>query len=189
MPVQITSLAIPDVRLVVPDRFGDARGFFAETYSRRDFAANGIPDEFVQDNHSRSAGAGTVRGLHYQLPPFAQGKLIRVLKGSILDVAVDIRRGSPSFGAHVAVTLSAEAGNQLFVPAGFAHGFCTLEPDTEVAYKVTAYYSREHDRGIRWDDPALAIEWPVGTDEAVLSAKDVALPLLDAVPEGELFTA
>jgi dTDP-4-dehydrorhamnose 3,5-epimerase len=189
MPVQITSLPIPEVRLVVPDRFGDARGFFCETYSRRDFAAGGIPDEFVQDNHSRSASAGTVRGLHYQLPPYAQCKLIRVLRGSILDVAVDIRRGSPSFGAHVTVTLSAELGNQLFIPAGFAHGFCTLEPDTEVAYKVTAYYSREHDRGIRWNDPALAIAWPVGAEAAVLSAKDVALPLLDAVPEGELFTA
>ena len=188
MPVQITSLAIPDVRLVVPDRFGDARGFFSETYSRRDFAAGGIADEFVQDNHSRSASTGTVRGLHYQLPPFAQGKLIRVLKGSILDVAVDIRRGSPSFGDHVAVTLTAEAGNQLYVPAGFAHGFCTLEPDTEVAYKVTDYYSREHDRGIRWNDPALRIDWPVGAEAAVLSAKDVALPMLDAVPEGELFT-
>ena len=189
MPVQITSLAIPDIRLVVPDRFGDARGFFSETYSRRDFAAGGIADEFVQDNHSRSASTGTVRGLHYQLPPFAQGKLIRVLKGSILDVAVDIRRGSPSFGDHVAVTLTAEAGNQLYVPAGFAHGFCTLEPDTEVAYKVTDYYSREHDRGIRWNDPALRIDWPVGAEAAVLSAKDVALPMLDAVPEGELFTA
>ena len=189
MPVQITSLAIPDVRLVVPNRFGDARGFFSETYSRRDFAAGGIADEFVQDNHSRSASTGTVRGLHYQLPPFAQGKLIRVLKGSILDVAVDIRRGSPSFGDHVAVTLTAEAGNQLYVPAGFAHGFCTLEPDTEVAYKVTDYYSREHDRGIRWNDPALRIDWPVGAEAAVLSAKDVALPMLDAVPEGELFTA
>jgi dTDP-4-dehydrorhamnose 3,5-epimerase len=189
MPVQITSLAIPEVRLVVPDRFGDARGFFSETYSRRDFVAGGIADEFVQDNHSRSASVATVRGLHYQLPPFAQGKLVRVLKGSIVDVAVDIRRGSPSFGAHVAVTLSAELGNQLYVPPGFAHGFCTLEPDTEVAYKVTAYYSREHDRGIRWNDPALAIAWPVGTESAVLSAKDVALPLLDAVPERELFTA
>jgi dTDP-4-dehydrorhamnose 3,5-epimerase len=189
MPVQITSLAIPDVRLVVPDRFGDARGFFSETYSRRDFAAAGIADEFVQDNQSRSASVGTVRGLHYQLPPFAQGKLIRALKGSILDVAVDIRRGSPSFGTHVAVILTAEAGNQLYVPTGFAHGFCTLEPDTEVAYKVTAYYSREHDRGIRWNDPALGIDWPVEADVAVLSAKDVALPLLDAVPEGELFTA
>ena len=188
MPVQITSLAIPDIRLVVPDRFGDARGFFSETYNCRDFAAGGIADEFVQDNHSRSASAGTIRGLHYQLPPFAQGTLIRVLKGSILDVAVDIRRGSPSFGDHVAVTLTAEAGNQLYVPAGFAHGFCTLEPDTEVAYKVTDYYSREHDRGIRWNDPALRIDWPVAAEAAVLSAKDVALPTLDAVPEGELFT-
>ena len=188
MPVQITSLAIPDVRLVVPNRFGDARGFFSETYSRRDFAAGGIADEFVQDNHSRSASTGTVRGLHYQLPPFAQGKLIRVLKGSILDVAVDIRRGSPSFGDHVAVTLTAEAGNQLYVPAGFAHGFCTLEPDTEVAYKVTDYYSREHDRGVRWDDPALGIAWPVDARAAVLSAKDAVLPRLDAVPEDALFT-
>lgn len=189
MAVRITSLAIAEVKLAEPDRFGDERGFFSETYSRRDFAAGGIDGEFVQDNQSRSASPGTVRGLHYQLPPFAQAKLVRVVRGSIFDVAVDIRRGSPTFGAHVAVTLSAAAWNQLFVPAGFAHGFCTLEPDTEVAYKVTAYYSREHDRGIRWDDPALGIAWPVDAGAAVLSAKDAALPRLDAVPEDALFTA
>ena len=189
MSVSITSLSIPEAMLLVPDRFGDERGFFSETYSRRDLAAGGIADEFVQDTQSRSPHVGTVRGLHYQLPPFAQAKLVRVVKGSIFDVAVDLRQGSPSFGAHVAVTLSAAAWNQLYVPVGFAHGFCTLEPDTEVIYKVTAYYSREHDRGIRWNDPELGIAWPVRDDTAVLSPKDLALPKLDAVPQGELFTA
>ena len=187
MAVSITPLSIPEVRLVVPDRFGDDRGFFSETYSRRAFAAAGIADEFVQDNHSLSAGAGTVRGLHYQAPPFAQAKLVRVVRGAILDVAVDMRRGSPTFGGHVRATLSAANGSQLFVPVGFAHGFCTLEPDTEVVYKVTAYYSREHDRGIRWDDPALGIDWPVAAAAAVLSAKDMALPRLADVPAAELF--
>lgn len=185
MTVSITPLSIPGVRLVVPDRFGDDRGFFSETYSRRDFVAAGIPDEFVQDNHSLSAGVGTVRGLHYQTQPFAQGKLIRVARGAVFDVAVDLRRGSQTFGAHVQATLSAAGGQQLFVPTGFAHGFCTLEPDTEVVYKVTAYYSREHDRGIRWDDPALDIAWPVDRGSAVLSAKDIELPLLaDVLPQG-----
>ena len=186
MAISITSLSIPEVRLVVPDRFGDDRGFFSETYSRRAFAAAGIADEFVQDNHSFSAGVGTVRGLHYQIAPFAQAKLVRVVRGAVLDVAVDLRRGSPTFGSHVHVTLSAADFRQLFVPAGFAHGFCTLEPETEVVYKVTAYYSREHDRGIRWDDPALGIAWPVSAEAAVLSAKDRSLPRLGEVPPEEL---
>lgn len=188
MGVSITELTIPGVRLVVPDRFGDERGYFSETYNRQVFAASGIGDEFVQDNHSLSGPVGTVRGLHYQLPPFAQGKLVRVVRGAIHDVAVDLRRDSPSFGAHVAATLSAANGHQLYVPEGFAHGFCTLEPDTEVVYKVTAYYSREHDRGIRWDDPALGIAWPVQAAAAVLSAKDRTLPRLADVPPAELFT-
>src|SRR5215208_629678 len=157
MPLSVQALAITEVRLIVPDRFHDERGYFSETYSRRDFAAAGVTDEFVQDNHSLSTKTGTVRGLHYQLAPVAQAKLVRVLRGAIFDVAVDLRRGSPTFGLHVAQTLSAGAWNQLFVPVGFAHGFCTLEPDTEVVYKVTAQYSRAHDRGIRWNDPALAI--------------------------------
>ena len=187
MAVSFTRLAIPDVTLVVPDRFGDDRGYFSETYSRKAFAEGGIGDEFVQDNHSLSAEPGTVRGLHYQTAPFAQGKLVRVVRGAILDVAVDLRVGSPTFGAHVAARLSAANGHQLFVPVGFGHGFCTLEPDTEVVYKVTAYYSRAHDRGIRWDDPALGIAWPVEAGKAVLSAKDSAMPLLAEVGPGELF--
>jgi dTDP-4-dehydrorhamnose 3,5-epimerase len=187
MALSVTSLAIPDVKLVVTDRFGDDRGFFSETYSRRAFGAAGIGDEFVQDNHSLSAPAGTVRGLHYQIEPFAQAKLVRVVRGSVLDVAVDLRRGSPTFGSHVTATLSAAGWNQLLVPVGFAHGFCTLEPGTEVVYKVSAYYSREHDRGIRWDDPALAIPWPVRPAAAVLSQKDRALPLLAELPGDALF--
>lgn len=187
MAVSISSLAIPAVRLVVPDRFGDDRGYFSETYSRRAFATGGIGEEFVQDNHSLSALAGTVRGLHYQSAPCAQGKLVRVVRGAVLDVAVDLRRGSPTFGGHVHATLSAANGHQLFVPVGFAHGFCTLEPDTEVVYKVTAYYSREHDLGIRWDDPALGIVWPVRPEAAVLSAKDLAMPCLADVSPANLF--
>ena len=187
MAAAITPLSLPAVRLIVPDRFGDDRGFFSESYSRRTLADAGIEDEFVQDNHSLSAQAGTVRGLHYQLPPFAQAKLVRVTRGAILDVAVDIRRGSPTFGQHVAATLSAAAWNQLYVPVGFAHGFCTLEPDTEVIYKVSAYYSRAHDRGIRWNDPELRLAWPVDAAAAILSAKDQIQPRLAEVAPGELF--
>ncbi len=187
MAASITSLSIPDVKVIVPDRFGDDRGFFSETYSRRVMADAGIEEEFVQDNHSLSAVVGTVRGLHYQLPPFAQAKLVRVIRGAVVDVAVDIRRGSPTFGQHVAVTLSAAAWNQIYVPAGFAHGFCTLEPDTEVVYKVTAYYSRAHDRGISWNDPQLGIAWPVESATAQLSDKDRNQPRLADVVAGDLF--
>lgn len=187
MAASITSLSIPDVKVIVPDRFGDDRGFFSETYSRRVMADAGIEEEFVQDNHSLSAVVGTVRGLHYQLPPFAQAKLVRVIRGAVVDVAVDIRRGSPTFGQHVAVTLSAAAWNQIYVPAGFAHGFCTLEPDTEVVYKVTAYYSRVHDRGISWNDPQLGIAWPVESATAQLSDKDRNQPRLADVVAGDLF--
>jgi dTDP-4-dehydrorhamnose 3,5-epimerase len=187
MPLSVRPLAIPEVRLIVPDRFRDERGYFSETYSRRDFAAAGIDDEFVQDNHSLSTRSGTVRGLHYQLAPFAQAKLVRVARGAMLDVAVDLRRGSPTFGRHVAQTLSAALWSQLFVPVGFAHGFCTLEPDTEVVYKVTAPYSRAHDRGVRWDDSAFAIPWPIAAGEAILSEKDRALPLLRDLGDEELF--
>lgn len=187
MAASITSLSIPDVKVIVPDRFGDDRGFFSETYSRRSMADAGIEDEFVQDNHSLSALVGTVRGLHYQLPPFGQAKLVRVVRGAVVDVAVDIRRGSPTFGQHVAVTLSAAAWNQIYVPVGFAHGFCTLEPDTEVVYKVTAYYSRAHDRGISWNDPELGIAWPVESTTAQLSDKDRNQPRLADVAVDDLF--
>jgi dTDP-4-dehydrorhamnose 3,5-epimerase len=176
--MEITPLAIPDVKLVQPKKFGDHRGYFVETFSRQKLSPHGMDFEFVQDNHSMSAAVGTVRALHYQLPPFAQGKLIRVLKGAIYDVAVDIRRGSPTFGQFVGEVLSEENGRMLWVPVGFAHGFETLEPNTEVAYKVTAYYAPSHERGIRWNDPALRIPWRVTEPNAQLSAKDKIAPML-----------
>jgi dTDP-4-dehydrorhamnose 3,5-epimerase len=170
--------AFPEVKIIEPRRFEDARGLFMETYSRSALAAEGITSEFVQDNHSRSNFAGTIRGLHFQVPPFAQAKLVRCSAGRVFDVAVDIRRGSPSYGRHVAVELSAANGRQLFIPAGFAHGLATLEPGTEVQYKVSADYSPTHDAGIFWNDPALAIPWPVDPAAAVLSDKDRKLPTL-----------
>jgi len=182
MKLSIRPLALPEIKLIGAPRFRDQRGYFAETYVRRDFAAAGIPHEFVQDNESLSRAPGTVRGLHFQIPPFAQAKLIRVLTGRIFDACVDLRRSSPRYGRHATVELAAESGDQLFVPAGFAHGFCTLEPDTTVLYKVDAVYSAEHERGIAWADPALAIPWPVGPDAAILSAKDAALPPLRDMP-------
>lgn len=174
--MQVAALAIPDVKLITPSKHGDARGFFSEVYNRARFREAGIDLDFVQDNHSLSRPAGTLRGLHYQSPPAAQAKLVRVVRGRIWDVAVDLRRGSPSYGRHVAAELSAESWSQLLVPVGFAHGFCTLEPDTEVIYKVTSHYAPEHDRGLRWDDPALGIAWPVAADSVLLSDKDRALP-------------
>ena len=180
--LETTSLGIPDVKIIRPIKQGDARGFFSETYNLREYAAAGLDLPFVQDNHSLSAQVGTVRGLHYQSPPFAQGKLVRVVRGRIFDVALDIRRSSPSFGQHVTAEISAEAWNQIFVPVGFAHGFVTLEPDTEVVYKVTNYYAREHDHGILWNDPALQIKWPFVEREVMVSEKDRANPrLADAV--------
>jgi dTDP-4-dehydrorhamnose 3,5-epimerase len=164
-------------------RFADPRGIFAETYSRRDFAALGLAEDFVQDNWSLSERVGTVRGLHFQRRPHAQAKLVRVLRGRILDVAVDIRRSSPTFGEHVAVELAAGDGRMLWVPVGFAHGFCTLEPMTEVAYKVTADYAPESDAGIAWDDPALGIGWPVAPEDALVSRKDALLPPLGDLPQ------
>jgi dTDP-4-dehydrorhamnose 3,5-epimerase len=174
--------ALPEVKIVNPQRIGDQRGFFSETYNRQRFAEEGIDVEFVQDNHSLSAVPGTVRGLHFQSEPFAQAKLVRVVRGRILDVAVDIRRSSPTFGKHVSVELSAGNGLQLLVPVGFAHGFCTLEPDTEIVYKVSEYYSAAHDCGLRWNDPVLGIEWPVAPADAVLSDKDKKQPLLAELP-------
>ncbi len=180
--LSVESTAIPDVKIVTPKRFGDHRGFFSETYNKQRFAEAGITTEFVQDNHSLSANVGTVRGLHFQSEPFAQAKLVRVVRGSILDVAVDIRRSSPTYGKHVAVELSAENGRQLLVPVGFAHGFCTLESDTEIQYKVSAYYSAAHDHGLLWSDPTLGISWPVASDKAVLSEKDLKQPALAELP-------
>jgi dTDP-4-dehydrorhamnose 3,5-epimerase len=174
-------LPIPGPLLITLRPFADARGAFAETYSRRDFAALGIAEEFVQDNHSLSRQAGTVRGLHFQAPPHAQAKLVRVLRGRILDVAVDLRAASPTFGRHIAVELAAEDARMLYIPVGFAHGFATRAPDTEVAYKASAPYAPEADRGIAWDDPALDIAWGVAPEEAVLSDKDRRLPRLAEV--------
>ena len=177
--MQLIPTEIPDVKIVVPKKFGDHRGFFSETYSRKALADLGIDLAFVQDNHSLSAQAGVVRGLHYQVPPAAQDKLVRVVRGAIRDVAVDIRKGSPTFGRHVSAVLSAENWRQILVPVGFAHGFVTLEPNTEVVYKVTDYYSPQHERGVLWDDPALGIAWDVAADKAVLSDKDRKYPTLD----------
>lgn len=177
--VTVQSLSIPDVKLVRPKLFGDARGWFTEIFSAVTYAGVNLPSLFVQDNVSRSAAVGTIRGLHYQLAPQEQTKLIRVTRGAILDVAVDIRRGSPTFGQHVTVKLDADAVELLLVPAGFAHGFCTLVADTQVEYKVTAPYAPALERGIRWDDPVIGVCWPVTAEMAILSDKDRKLPSLD----------
>ncbi len=174
--------AIPDVKVVVPKRFCDHRGYFCETYNRQRFSKAGIVTDFVQDNHSLSVAAGTVRGLHFQSPPFEQAKLVRVVRGRVLDVAVDIRRSSPTYGRHVAIELSSEDGRQLLIPVGFAHGFCTLVANTEIEYKVSAYYSAVHDRGLAFDDPELGIAWPVSPQEAILSDKDRRNPRLTELP-------
>ncbi|MEM1027795.1 MAG: dTDP-4-dehydrorhamnose 3,5-epimerase [Planctomycetota bacterium] len=176
--MQIIPTDIPAVKLIRPKRFGDHRGYFAETYSLPKLVEAGIDLTFVQDNESLSAEVGTVRGLHFQSPPFAQDKLVRCVQGSLLDVAVDIRRGSPTFGKHVSAVLSAENGDQLLVPKGFAHGFATLLPDTMVMYKVTDVYSPECDAGLLWKDPALGIDWQTAEEAAVLSDKDVKLSTL-----------
>ncbi len=157
---QFNRLAIPEVVEVVPPKFGDHRGFFSEVYKRSAFDAEGLSIDWIQDNHSFSAAVGTVRGCHFQVPPAAQDKLVRVLRGAIYDVAIDIRRGSPTYGKWVGRRLSAQAWNQLLVPKGFAHAFMTLEPDTEVTYKVSAPYSQADERAILWNDPALGIDWP-----------------------------
>jgi dTDP-4-dehydrorhamnose 3,5-epimerase len=180
--VEIEPTALPDVKIVRTKTFADSRGHFMETYNKRAFVAAGIADEFVQDNVSLSAEAGTVRGLHFQIAPFAQAKLVRVGRGRILDIAVDLRRSSATYGRHVAVELTAENRLQLLIPVGFAHGFCTLEPNTEVSYKVTAHYSSDHDRGLAWNDPTLGIAWPVDAGRAILSDKDTKHPRLADLP-------
>ena len=185
--MRVARQSIPEILLLTGDRFQDTRGWFRETYSGRTFAEAGIDVAFVQDNESCSARAGTVRGLHYQSLPFAQAKLMRVLKGAILDVAVDLRLGSPTFGQHVAVRLDATCDEALFIAAGFAHGFCTLLDDTIVSYKASALYAPKCEYGIRWNDPALGIPWPVAADRAIVSPKDASLPLLAAVSRADLF--
>ncbi len=178
--MRIERLRLPGVLLITPARHGDDRGYFSETYSAPRLAEAGITAPFVQDNQSFSRALGTVRGLHCQLAPFAQGKLVRVLRGAIWDVAVDARGGSPTYGQHEAALLSAENGSQLWIPPGFLHGFCTTEPDTEIAYKVTGLYDRASERGVIWTDATLALPWPVAPQDAILSDKDRVLPGWDA---------
>jgi dTDP-4-dehydrorhamnose 3,5-epimerase len=178
MRIEVTSLAIEAVKQIRIRRIGDARGSFAETWNARAFAEAGIDAAFVQDNCSFSDHPATIRGLHYQRAPAAQAKLVRVVRGRIFDVAVDLRPGSPTFGRHVTAELSAEGGEQIFIPAAFAHGFCTLEAGTEVAYKLTDFYAPEHETGIIWNDPDLAIEWPLEGRPPILSEKDKTLPRL-----------
>ncbi|KAB2685054.1 dTDP-4-dehydrorhamnose 3,5-epimerase [Brucella pseudogrignonensis] len=176
--MQIRPLSLDGVFEIIPRKFGDDRGFFSETYKIDALRNAGIDFDFVQENHSYSAAKGVVRGLHYQLPPFAQDKLLRVTRGSILDVAVDIRKSSSTFGDWVAQEVSAEKWNQILIPKGFAHGFITLVENTEVIYKVTNHYAPEHDRSIRFDDPAIGINWPIPANGVQLSSKDQKAPLL-----------
>jgi dTDP-4-dehydrorhamnose 3,5-epimerase len=180
--IEVQPTAIADVKLIVPNRIRDARGFLSEVYKKADLEAAGVSLEVVQENHLSSERVGTIRGLHFQRPPFAQDKLVRVVKGRIFDVAVDLRRSSPTFGRHVAVELSAENWHQLLIPKGFAHGLCTLEADTQVIYKASTYYAPECDRGVLWNDPDLGIAWPVGEREAFLSDGDRRHPRLRDLP-------
>lgn len=181
--MQVDKLTIPGLLLLTPKKHGDQRGFFSETFRADILADQGVKASFVQDNHVRSTQKGVLRGLHYQSPPHAQGKLVRCAQGSILDVAVDIRVGSPTYGQHVGVELSAANWRQVWVPPGFAHGYVTLDDDCEVIYKTTDYYAPDCDRGIAWDDPALAINWRIAHDDVVLSDKDRRQPRLqDATP-------
>ena len=180
--MKVERLAIADVMLITPPRFSDSRGYFSESYTASKFAAVGLDAVFIQDNQSRSH-KGVVRGLHCQIAPNVQGKLVRCLRGSIWDVAVDIRVGSPSYGQHVSAILSAENGAQLWVPGGFLHGFCALEDETDVMYKVDGAYDKAAERGVAWDDPSLALPWPLKPGEAIVSDKDQALPhLADCAP-------
>jgi dTDP-4-dehydrorhamnose 3,5-epimerase len=180
--MDIRPLQIPGPVVLVPRKFTDVRGFLSETYSDAAFAAKVAPVRFVQENHTYSEHAGTVRGIHFQVPPHAQGKLVRVVRGAIFDVIVDLRAASPHFGRHVVVELSAAGWTQLWVPEGFGHGICTLEPHTEIIYKVTTPYHPASERGIAWNDPDLAIAWPVGPPEPVLSDRDRCHPRLAEAP-------
>lgn len=182
----IEETEIDGLKVLTPVRFEDSRGYFSETFRQQALVDAGIDIAFIQDNQSLSRTVGTLRGLHFQKPPFAQAKLVRVLVGHILDVAVDLRPGSSTFGQHVAIDLSAENGRQLLVPAGFAHGFITRAPDTMVLYKVSAPYAPAYDSGIRWDDPQLGIDWGLGNRLPVLSDKDRQLPTLSQL-EGSVF--
>ena len=176
--MSVENLAIPGVLLVTPQRFADSRGYFVETYNQRRALADGIDVTFVQDNQSLSTQRGTIRGLHFQLAPAPQAKLVRVMEGSVYDVAVDLRVGSATYARWCGATLTADRGEQLFIPAGFAHGFCTLEPNTMVAYKVDGFYDKHAEGGLRWDDPDIAITWPIQAGDIKVSDKDAALPFL-----------
>jgi len=174
--------SIPDVRVSNPKRHVDGRGFFSEVYNKRALQEAGVDIDFVQDNHALSEVPGTVRGLHFQIPPYAQAKLVRVPRGAIFDVAVDLRWGSPTYGRHASAVLSAEAWNQMLVPIGFAHGYMTLEPNTEVVYKVSNYYSPAHEMGAYWNDPCLGIDWPFAEQEAIVTDRDRNWPNLNELP-------
>lgn len=175
-------LEISDVVMITPRRIADSRGYFSEIFKAAWFSEHIADAAFLQDNQSLSVQAGTIRGLHFQVEPFAQGKLVRSVAGRIFDVAVDLRVGSPSFGKWVGVELSADSGEQLWIPPGFAHGFATLEPNTIIHYRVTAPYSSVHDRGLRWNDPTIGVRWPISGDIALLSDKDRTQPLLEELP-------
>lgn len=171
-------MEVNPVRLLQPRRFSDDRGWFSETFKEKELQTFGIDVHFVQDNHSLSRMKGTLRGIHFQVPPHAQDKLVRCIRGRIFDIAVDLRKGSPTYGQWVGAELSADNGQQLYVPIGFGHAFVTLEPDTEVIYKVTDYYAPECDGGIRWNDPDISVAWPAALEAPALSAKDAVLPFL-----------
>ena len=180
--MKLETFEIEGPLLLSPTRHGDARGFFSEVFRQDAFEAAAGPVVFVQDNHSRSQRRGVIRGLHYQAPPFAQGKLVRVIRGAVYDVAVDTRRGSPTFGCYIGVELSEQNWRQLWVPPGFLHGFCTLTEDVEFLYKVTAYYSPEHDGAVAFDDPRIGIDWPLRGGEALVSDKDRGAPKFVDMP-------
>ena len=180
--MDISATSIPDVKLITPARFSDRRGFFSEIYNRRAFADIGLEIDFIQENHAYSCERGTLRGLHFQRPPATQTKLLRVLRGAILDVCVDCRHASPTYGKHVMVEMTAESGQQILCPKGFAHGILTLMPHTEIAYRVDAYYVQALDSGIQFDDPDLAIEWPLPRNEMILSKKDRNQPAFCDLP-------
>jgi dTDP-4-dehydrorhamnose 3,5-epimerase len=182
MSIDVKYLPIREIKVLQIKKHGDSRGFFSETYNKQAFAEVGITVDFVQDNHVLSGPKGTVRGLHFQTPPFDQAKLIRVCRGAIFDVAVDLRVGSPNYGKHETAVLSADAWNQIYIPSGFAHGLATLEPNTEVIYKVSNFYAPKNDAGVLWNDPDLGIDWPIKADEALLSPKDKVQPRFADLP-------
>jgi dTDP-4-dehydrorhamnose 3,5-epimerase len=179
----VAAEGLPAVRVITPRRHQDSRGFLSEVWRQDALTEAGIAVRFVQENHAASRATGTIRGLHFQIGDAAQAKLVRCPRGSVFDVAVDIRHGSPTFGRHTGIVLSAKNWKQLYVPEGFAHGYCTLEPDTEVMYKVTAYYDPASERGLAWDDPDIGIAWPVSADRAVLTERDRTFPRLAGLPD------